>query len=45
MEQNRPDIMVSDEKKTVLIIDFTVPQDNGLTKAYAEKISRYEALK
>ncbi|XP_045480902.1 uncharacterized protein LOC123685290 [Harmonia axyridis] len=45
VEHNRPDMVVWDnKKKTVIIIDFAVPQDNNLAKSYAEKISKYEAL-
>ncbi|XP_044760152.1 uncharacterized protein LOC123317613 [Coccinella septempunctata] len=44
-EHNRPDIVVWNKtKKTAVIIDFAVPLDQNLSKAYAEKIAKYEPL-
>ncbi|XP_044760303.1 uncharacterized protein LOC123317758 [Coccinella septempunctata] len=45
VEHNRPDVVVWDKvAKTALIIDFAVPQDYNLARAYTEKITKYEAL-
>ncbi|XP_044749669.1 uncharacterized protein LOC123310265 [Coccinella septempunctata] len=43
IEHNRPDTVIWDKvAKTALIIDFTVPQDYNLARAYGEKITKYE---
>ncbi|XP_044766225.1 uncharacterized protein LOC123322347 [Coccinella septempunctata] len=45
VEHNRPDMLVWDRRKNnAIIIDFSVPLDQNLAKAYKEKILRYEAL-
>lgn len=42
---NRPDVAIFDrEKETCLLLDFTVPADDNLAKAYSEKISKYSEL-
>ncbi|XP_044760812.1 uncharacterized protein LOC123318260 [Coccinella septempunctata] len=44
-EHNRPDMVVWNKtKKTAHIIDFSVPLDNNLSKAYGEKITKYNVL-
>lgn len=45
VEHNRPDLVIWDKKKNeATIIDFAVPFDQNLMKAYKDKISKYEAL-
>lgn len=45
VEHNRPDMVVfNKDERTAIIIDFAVPLDQNLTKTYAEKITKYEAL-
>lgn len=45
VEHNRPDMVIWDESdNTAIIIDFAVPQDYNISKAYAEKITKYGAL-
>lgn len=42
---NRPDLTLFDaEKKSCLILDFTIPADENLARAYTEKISKYGDL-
>ncbi|XP_044756916.1 uncharacterized protein LOC123315325 [Coccinella septempunctata] len=42
---NRPDIALFDkEKKTCLLVDFTVPADDNLARAYTEKVTKYGSL-
>ncbi|XP_044760203.1 uncharacterized protein LOC123317662 [Coccinella septempunctata] len=42
---NRPDIAIFDwERKTCLLLDFTVPADDNLARAYTEKITKYADL-
>ncbi|XP_044760879.1 uncharacterized protein LOC123318334 [Coccinella septempunctata] len=42
---NRPDITLFDNvRKTCLLIDFTIPADDNITRAYSEKISKYTDL-
>ncbi|XP_045466733.1 uncharacterized protein LOC123675422 [Harmonia axyridis] len=44
-EHNRPDMVIwSKKNKTAIIIDFSVPLDQNLSKTYGEKISKYEPL-
>lgn len=44
-EHNRPDMVVwNKRRKSAIIIDFTVPLDQNLAKAYGEKIAKYEIL-
>ncbi|XP_044760262.1 uncharacterized protein LOC123317718 [Coccinella septempunctata] len=44
-EHNRPDMVVwNKDKKSAIIIDFAVPLDQNLAKAYGEKIAKYELL-
>ncbi|KAL1448104.1 hypothetical protein WDU94_000023 [Cyamophila willieti] len=43
---NRPDILVVNKKeKTASIVDVTIPLDENLSKAYTEKIVKYEDLR
>ncbi|XP_044757798.1 uncharacterized protein LOC123315955 [Coccinella septempunctata] len=45
IEHNRPDMVVWNKvNETALIIDFAVPLDNNLSKAYGEMVAKYEAL-
>ncbi|XP_044749654.1 uncharacterized protein LOC123310250 [Coccinella septempunctata] len=45
VEHNRPDMVVWSKKdKKAYIIDFAVPLDQNLSKAYGEKIAKYEPL-
>ncbi|XP_045480887.1 uncharacterized protein LOC123685276 [Harmonia axyridis] len=42
---NRPDIVIFDKvKKGANIIDVTVPADDSISRAYTEKITKYEDL-
>lgn len=42
---NRPDIALFDtEQKTCILIEFTIPADDNITKAYTEKITKYGDL-
>ncbi|XP_044760793.1 uncharacterized protein LOC123318242 [Coccinella septempunctata] len=42
---NRPDVALFDEeKKTCLLLDFTIPADENLARAYSDKISKYGDL-
>ncbi|XP_044760151.1 uncharacterized protein LOC123317612 [Coccinella septempunctata] len=42
---NRPDITLFDaERETCLLLDFTIPADENLARAYSEKISKYGDL-
>ncbi|XP_045466617.1 uncharacterized protein LOC123675312 [Harmonia axyridis] len=42
---NRPDIVIFDKvKKEANIIDVTVPADDNISRAYTEKITKYEDL-
>ncbi|XP_044762031.1 uncharacterized protein LOC123319227 [Coccinella septempunctata] len=44
-EHNRPDMVVwSKKNRTAIIIDFSVPLDQNLSKTYREKITKYEPL-
>lgn len=45
VEHNRPDMVVWNKTETTaLIIDFAVPLDNNIAKAYGEKMTKYESL-
>ncbi|XP_044759165.1 uncharacterized protein LOC123316918 [Coccinella septempunctata] len=42
---NRPDVALFDkQEQTCLLLDFTVPADDNLARAYSEKISKYSDL-
>ncbi|XP_044751659.1 uncharacterized protein LOC123311655 [Coccinella septempunctata] len=42
---NRPDIALFDtEQKTCMLIEFTIPADDNIAKAYTEKITKYGDL-
>lgn len=42
---NRPDVALFDmERETCLLLDFTIPADDNLTRAYTEKLSKYADL-
>lgn len=42
---NRPDVALFDKvQKTCLLLDFTIPADDNLRKAYTEKITKYADL-
>lgn len=45
VEHNKPDMVIWNKpEKTAIIIDFSVPQDYNVAKAYADKINKYAAL-
>ncbi|XP_045477891.1 uncharacterized protein LOC123683040 [Harmonia axyridis] len=42
---NRPDITLFDKvRKTCLLIEFTIPADDNITRAYSEKVTKYTDL-
>lgn len=45
VEHNRPDMVIwSKNEKIATIIDFSVPQDYNISKAYSEKLTKYTML-
>ncbi|XP_044749728.1 uncharacterized protein LOC123310330 [Coccinella septempunctata] len=42
---NRPDVVIFDTTRaSCLLLDFTIPADENLSKAYTEKITKYADL-
>ncbi|XP_045466652.1 uncharacterized protein LOC123675347 [Harmonia axyridis] len=42
---NRPDITLFDnQRKTCMLLEFTIPADDNITRAYTEKITKYGDL-
>ncbi|XP_044766149.1 uncharacterized protein LOC123322271 [Coccinella septempunctata] len=42
---NRPDIALFDnDRRTCMLIEFTIPADDNITRAYTEKITKYGDL-
>ena len=41
---NKPDIIISDKKRTFMLIDDAIPGDRNVIKEEAEKILKYKDL-
>ncbi|XP_044760187.1 uncharacterized protein LOC123317648 [Coccinella septempunctata] len=42
---NRPDVAIFDlKRKTCMLLDFAIPADDNISRAYSEKVSKYSDL-